>query len=328
VKAWVEAFNKGDVDSALAFFTDSATAMGYFQAGSKAELRMSFQWLAGMEAKLGAPDCKPGGGGLMCSFTYTDGCVAAAGITDGMGLRGTIDIQPDGKIRKAPLAADGEGWGKYALWNNKFEAWARANHADSWIKRDRLEFQPERVKLCKEYAESLKAAPTLAADLTAPVKAWADALNKGDVEAALAPLADNVWWKASYQASEMGKEAVRQVFTYLAGMETKQQIKECRQEADRVTCTVSITDGCIAAFGAPDGLPAELEFKFGDDGKIVESSMTADDPRWQERANFTGAVVAWASANRAEDFVKAEEDTIEAGSTLVKLCQEYAESLK
>ena len=121
---------------------------------------------------------------------------------------------------------------------------------------------------------------------------------------------------------------MRPLFEYLVLFGTKHQIMECRQQADRVTCTVSITDGCIAAFGAPDGLPAELEFKFGPDGKIVESSMAAFNPRWKDDANFNGAVIAWAAANRAGDLEKAEEDTREAGLAMIKLCQEYAETHK
>jgi hypothetical protein len=114
----------------------------------------------------------------------------------------------------------------------------------------------------------------------------------------------------------------------MVSLGVKNAAPACQAQNDKLVCTFTGVDPCVAAFGAADGLPAELEFKFGPDGKIVESSMTADDPRWKDRANFTGAVVAWATANRAEDFVKAEEDTREGGSTIVKLCKEYAESQK
>jgi ketosteroid isomerase-like protein len=325
VKAWVEAFNKGDVDAALAFFADSATAMGHFQAASKDDLRMSFQWLAGMEAKLGAPDCKPGDGGVMCTFTYTDGCLAAAGIMDGVGLRGAIDIQPDGKIRAAPLAADGEGWGKYAVWDNQFQAWARASHADLWINRERLEFAPEWVKLCKEYAESLKAAPTPATDLVAPVKAWADAMNAGDLDAAVALFADDAQWVGDPAAS--GQEELRSLFDWWRGLETKYQIAECKPQADRVFCSISEVNACILAFGAADGFPKDLVFTYRPDGKIQQASFTRG-LEWNDFEGFLGQVGNWARVNRSEQFAQIQEDTFTGAPIVFKLCQEYAETLK
>jgi ketosteroid isomerase-like protein len=170
--------------------------------------------------------------------------------------------------------------------------------------------------------------PTPATDLVAPVKAWVDAINKGDVEAALAPFTDNVWWTASYRDTEAGKEHLRGLFESLAGIETKHQIGDCQPEGADVVCAFSIVDGCIAAYGAPDGLSAKLTFKFQPDGKIGETSMTADDPRWKDYLNFYGAETAWAVKNHAEEVAKAEEGGREGGATVAKLCQEYAESLK
>jgi hypothetical protein len=163
--------------------------------------------------------------------------------------------------------------------------------------------------------------PTPAADLVVPVKAWADALNKGDVDAALAPLADSVWWTGSYHGAAGGKEQLRPLFEGLVGQEAKHQIADCQPQGSGMLCGFSIVDGCIVAYGAPDGLPSKLEFKFQPDGKIGEVAMMADDPRWKDFLNFYGAVEAWAHANRAEEVARIEVGR-EGGSIVVKLCKE------
>jgi ketosteroid isomerase-like protein len=334
VKAWVAAINKGDVDAALAPFAADVKYMGVFTATGKTELRGLFEWMVSLGVKNAAPDCQAQNDKLVCTFTGVDPCVAAFGAADGLPSTGTYTIQPDGKIGEARVEYAGGRWDDYWPWVDAMIAWASETRAEELTKYAEApmtkQTAPILIKLCQEYADSLQAPPTPAADLVAPVKAWADALNKGDVDAALAPMADSVWWTGSHEGNAAGKEQLRPLFDYLVHSGTKHQITECRQQTDRVTCTVSIIDGCIAAFGAPDGLPAELEFKFGPDGKIRESAMTAGDPRWKDYSNFTGARIAWARVNRAEEFAKVEnsEDPREYAAIHVKLCQEYAESLK
>jgi len=326
--------NKGDVEAALALMTDDVKLMNgaMLVSAGKNEARTELDEPPGQETKYLVKDCQPAGDRVECTLSMADACITASGLSDGLPVRMEFIFQ-NGKIGQWSILSEGGEMAAFALWQQKMRTWAKANRPEEWAKYieygDTKEGDAAWFKLCQEYAESLKAAPTPAADLVAPVKAWADALNKGDVEAALAPMADNVWWKASYQFSEMGKEVLRGMFAYLVAMETKHQIKECRQQADRVTCTVSVADGCIAAFGALDGLPAELEFKFGSDGKISDSSMTAHDPRWKDRGNFMGAVTAWAAANRPEDWANAlDDDWSIGGAASAKVCKEYAESQK
>jgi hypothetical protein len=158
VKAWMDAMNAGEVDAALAPFTDDAPVTGVLQATGKEALRGAFGYVIGMENRFGVPDCDPVGAGLVCTFTVADSCIAGFGATDGLGVKGTFDIQQDGKIRKAQLMSDGEGWAEYALWDVKFKAWARTNRAEEVAKYTYETFTgaPILAKLCKEYAETLK----------------------------------------------------------------------------------------------------------------------------------------------------------------------------
>jgi ketosteroid isomerase-like protein len=176
--------------------------------------------------------------------------------------------------------------------------------------------------------------PTAAPDLVAPVEAWVDAINKGDVDAALELLADNALWSARYMLpgevwKSGGKEKVRRDFNYLVGMEVKSGIKDCQPQDDRVVCGLSMVDGCMVAFGAPDGLAAKLVFIYQPDGKVREVSFILDDPRLEDYTKFGIASDAWAVENRAEEHVKINPRQSWLGGSLdAKFCKEYAASLK
>ena len=178
------------------------------------------------------------------------------------------------------------------------------------------------------------APPTAAPDLVAPVEAWVDAINKGDVDAALELLADNAEYSAHYLANQSGrkfsgKEQVRPAFDYLVGMETKSQVKDCQPQDDRVVCSLSVVHACIAAFGAPDGLAAKLEFIYQSDGKAREVSFFLDDPRSEDYTRFVFASDAWGAENRAQEWAKLDPiDSWLGGSIQAKFCKEYAETLK
>jgi ketosteroid isomerase-like protein len=176
------------------------------------------------------------------------------------------------------------------------------------------------------------ALPTPTPDLIAPVKAWADAINKGDVDAALALITEDATWLGCYSCGEgttgTGKEQVRPGFDDLVGQETKLQVKECQPQGDRVACSLSVVNGCIAAFGAPDGLPAKLVFIYQPDGKIREASFALDDPRKGDFQGFWNLSEAWALENRAEEYARMKLPSREGASLEVKFCKEYAASLK
>ena len=176
------------------------------------------------------------------------------------------------------------------------------------------------------------APPTPTPDLIAPVKAWADAINKGDVDAALALITEDASWFGCYACGEgttgTGKEQVRPGFDDLVGFETKLQVKECQPQGDRVACSLSMVNGCNAAFGAPDGLAAKLVFIYQPDGKVREAKFEVNDPRKGDYLRFWNLSQAWALENRAEEYAKIKIPSREGASLQVKFCKEYAASLK
>lgn len=170
-----------------------------------------------------------------------------------------------------------------------------------------------------------------APDQLAAVKAWADAIYRGDVDAALSYFTDDGKYLVGEPA--YGKDCMRQVFNWLAGLETKWEFLECLPDGDSITCSMIVLDGCRAASG-PTGLPVKATFTL-QDGKIKSVKGSTAGPEWNDYWSFFGAVRSWTSDNRAREFaslidLEAGEDgeagvyRKEAGAMMVKLCREYA----
>jgi ketosteroid isomerase-like protein len=338
VKAWVDAINKGDVDAALEPLADNAQYSAHYRNfGGKERVRSALDYLVVLETKSQVKDCRPQDDRVVCSLSVVDVCIAAFGAPDGLAGKLVFIYQPDGKVREVSFTLDDPDYSRFLLAS---DAWGAENRAQEWAKLDPIDSWlggSIQAKFCKEYAASLKAAPpTPTADLVAPVEAWVDAINKGDVDAALGYLADNALWSAQFTSYEgagtkdSGKEQVRPSLDYLVGLEMKSQLKDCQPQRDRVVCGLSVVWGCIAAFGAPDGLAAKLEFIYQPDGKVREGSLRfPDDPRFEDYSRFLTASDAWAIKNRAEEHAKLKPRGTGLGGPLeAKWCKEYAETLK
>lgn len=157
------------------------------------------------------------------------------------------------------------------------------------------------------------------------VRAWADALYSGDVDAALSYFTDDGSYVLFYQAH--GKEELRWAFNSMAGLETKYADFECQPEGDKLACAYTGLDGCMAASGAA-GLPLKATFIF-QDGKIKEvTGYDVPGPEWDSYWKYVEMQGAWQSVNRPAESAKAIEGTREGGAVQVGLCRDYAAALK
>jgi ketosteroid isomerase-like protein len=283
-----------------------------------------------MEAKYQIKDCQPQDGGMRCTVSVGDGCIAASGRADGLTGQLAFTYQPDGKVRKAVLTIDDPRVQDYARFSGASDAWVLVNRPEEWGKIDygSRAGGAAMVKLCQEYAESLKAPPT-PADPVAPVKAWVDAMNNGDVDAALALFTDDAKLLMGALLFASGKNEVRAMLDADVGRETQYLIKDCQPAEDRVECAISFVDACTAASGVKDGLPMKMVFTLRD-GKIGQSVMASEGGEQAIYDLWEHKMEIWAKANRAEEWAQyvAKGETREGESIYAKLCQEYAESLK
>ncbi len=169
--------------------------------------------------------------------------------------------------------------------------------------------------------------PTAESDPVAVVQAWVEVLNSGDVDAALALFKGETMFKFWNDTSQ-GEEQVRAMFDWLVGKETQYQITNCEWTGTGVKCAVIAVDGCIAASGAPDGMQGKLTFNSHEDGmlKSVYGLLSANERDAYQ--TWLDAERAWAAAAHADELAQAEGYSEPAGAIAVKLCREYAESLK
>ena len=160
------------------------------------------------------------------------------------------------------------------------------------------------------------------------MQAWADALNSGDVDAMLALFTDDAQYQLFFDAT--GKEELRGVFDWLVGLKAKNKIGDCQQpQSDRVMCNLTVVDDCIAAFGAPEGLAAKGVYIFREDGKIPQVVGAQEGAGWDGYWKWVDEMFAWQRTNRAEESAKADYSLgKDGGAVQIKLCKEYAESLK
>ena len=135
-------------------------------------------------------------------------------------------------------------------------------------------------------------------DLAAPVQAWVDALNSGDVDATLALFADDLKFDV-FEYHARNKDELRGIFDWLAGLETKYQIKKCQTKEDRVVCTMPVSDACIAGYDPVAGLMSNMTFVSQQDGKIAQVNGMPDgfDDYY---AKWISPGTTWMRANRAE----------------------------
>ena len=146
--------------------------------------------------------------------------------------------------------------------------------------------------------------PTPAPDLTAPVKAWVDTLNSGDVDAALALFTDDVKFSVfEYIASN--KDGLRGIFDWLAGLETKYQITECQPKGDRVVCTMP-GSRCLHRGLRRHRRPADDDGVFLPGGwQDLEGDGKLEDGEWDTYyAKWITPATTWMQANRAEESRK------------------------
>ena len=173
--------------------------------------------------------------------------------------------------------------------------------------------------------------PVAESDPVAVVQAWVEALNSGDVDAALDLFTDDGKYLAFYTA--YGKDQMRWVFNWLAGLDTKYEIVECVPNENRVSCTMRVVDGCIAAFGATDGFFAKMNFAAQQNSKITEVSGGLEDARANDYfGEFQSIATSWMRANYPEALIKVDaiqdENPREAGALQIKLCRDYETAVK
>lgn len=324
VQAWHDVLNHGDLDGALALMTEDVKISGW-----RPPVRNVLDWWIDIKTHFGVQDCQQDGEQLACDVIMTDdGCITASGNTHGLQLRHIFSLQ-DGKIHEVSYGevANTEDWDRYGKWLEGEGAWASAYRAEESSKTDRnvsSDAGEVAIKLCQDYADFLgRQVPAISASAQALV----DAINSGDIDTAVALLTDDA--KVTFRNDKAaGKDQLSSLFNWLAGKETQYQITDCVWQGDKLACSVSIVDGCIAASSTPDGLPGMMIIYALEDGTLRNVADVLSFVERKPYETWLEAEAAWASANRADELAQAEGYSQAAGEMAVQLCQEYAATMQ
>jgi CubicO group peptidase (beta-lactamase class C family) len=173
--------------------------------------------------------------------------------------------------------------------------------------------------------------PTAAPDPVAVVQAWVEAINNGDIDAALALMTDDIDFTVwEYRAN--GKDPLRQwILDWWVGLDTKYLSMECQPQENQVSCNMNVVDGCIAAFGATEGLPTKVMFVVQPDGKISKVAGGLNGARWNDYfGKWSPLAQTWMRVNRTEELarINPDPDRKQAGELQIKLCRDYETATK
>lgn len=173
--------------------------------------------------------------------------------------------------------------------------------------------------------------PAAESDPVAVVQAWVEALNSGDVDAVLAHMTDDISF-AVWEYYANGKEDLRRwILDWWVGLDTEYKSVACEPKENEVSCAMNVVDGCIAAFGATDGLPTKVTFVVQPDGKISKVTGRLDGAGWNDYfGSWSPPAQAWMRVNRAEELTQIDPnpDRRQAGALQIKLCRDYEAAVK
>jgi len=177
------------------------------------------------------------------------------------------------------------------------------------------------------------APPAVAAqpDLLKAANAFMSALNRRDVEAAMAMFTDDAEYRAAHVG--VGKAQVRTIIEYLDGTGLRLLWSDCIQSGQEVSCNVFGRDDAMAVYGTPGVRFNPYTFSFKD-GKIQKIMGTADGPEWAANSASSKECIAWLTANRADEWKKVTDEkgvlirNAQTAPEIIRLIREYGKHKK
>jgi hypothetical protein len=337
--AFIASMNRRDVEAAIAMFTDDAEYRAGHVGVGKPQVRTVLDYLDGTLVKLIQTDCVQEGAQVTCSVWGRDDPMVINGVA-GVRFKPYIYSFKDGKIQKIMGTADGPEWAVHSAAGKEVIAWLVANRADEWKKISDEKgalirngtTAPSLVKLYREYgAELAKQKPPAATDLVGQANAFMSALNRRDVEAAMAMFTDDAEYRAGHVG--VGKAQVRTVIEYLDGTGLRLVWSECAQTGQEVSCNIFGRDDAMAVHGTPGVRFNPYTFSFKD-GKIHKIMGTAAGPEWTANSASSKEATTWLAANRADEWKKVTDEkgglirNAQTAPEIIRLLREWGKNKK
>ncbi len=337
--AFVAAMNRRDVEGAIAMFTDDAEYRAAHVGVGKAQVRTVLDYLDGTLVKLIQTDCVQEGAQVTCSVWGRDDPMVLHGVS-GVRFKPYTYIFKEGKIQKIMGTADGPEWAVHSAASKESQDWMAANRAEAWkqitdekgVLIRNGSTAPILIKLKREHAGAMaKQKPPAATDLVGQANAFLSALNRRDVEAAMAMFTDDAEYRAGHVG--VGKAQVRTVIEYLDGTGLRTVWSECAQTGQEVSCNLFGRDDAMAVHGTPGVRFNPYTFSFKD-GKIQKIMGTADGPEWAANSASSKEATTWLAANRADEWKKVTDEkgglirNAQTAPEIIRLLREYGKNKK
>jgi hypothetical protein len=339
VNAFAAALNRCDVESASALFADDAEYRAFHVGVGKAQVRTILDYLDAIGSRWVFSNCKVEGQEVACSAWCQDDPMATLG-SSGVRVEPYTFTFRDGKIVKITGTPAGAEWTPYNAASADARAWLTANRADEWKKITNEsgglirngQTGPEVVRLLRVYAgEKAKQNPPAATDLLGLTNAFMAAMNRRDVEGAIAMFTDDAEFRTAHVG--VGKAQVRTILDYLDGTGLHMTLSNCQVEGQQVACSAWNQDAAMAALGTPGVRlePYTLNFR---DGKITKIVGTQAGPEWATYGAASTDARAWLTANRANEWKKVTDEkgglirNGQTGPEIIRLLRDYAKSKK
>jgi limonene-1,2-epoxide hydrolase len=325
--------NRRNVEEALTMFTDDGVyAVAVQTSTGKNQVRTYFEYMDAIRMRVTQTDCKMEGAQLVCMQWRQDDSMSAYGFT-GVRLKFVYSFQGD-KIQKALGAPEGPEWPAYSAMSKDATTWMAANRADEWKKVSdekgglirNGQTGPAIMKLAQDYAKTIQIAPA-PTDLIGLANAYVAAMNRRDIEAAIALFTDDADYDAGVH-SGAGKDRVRTILDYMDGTGMRMAHSDCSVKDAQAVCVQWRQDESMRALGYP-GVRLRVTFSFKD-GKIQHVAGTPEGPEYAQYIAATKEAMTWMAASRAEAWKKISDDkgalirNGQTGPAVIKLVQEYA----
>jgi len=138
-------------------------------------------------------------------------------------------------------------------------------------------------------------------DLITLVKAFQESENRHDIEALMGKFAEDAEFEMVGQVTLKGKEEIRQIFEYDAGVNTELQFFDFKSEGDTVTCQVVERNDRLKAAGFDKLLYTSCFITFRDQ-LIQKFSISPDAESARSLGEVMRKFLPWIQKNYPKDY--------------------------
>jgi hypothetical protein len=160
------------------------------------------------------------------------------------------------------------------------------------------------------------------------IRAFEDAVNRHDVQGAIARLTEDVSFSEEGNWEFTSRQDVQTSFEFTFALPIEVHYTDCQPPADTVSCKMTYADTCTRAYGM-NPIPGDASFTIVKD-KIKKIVWKLDAAAEQKMTDNSAKFGSWFEKTYPDEYKWSDENwlTKENGILQNKRCQEYGATLK